>query len=390
MATTGKLTLTVGNLYNSTSLMFVNAVNIPGFAAGAKIELDIKVGDNVNFTTSRYKRDYNQKWSIAGTGIENIIRNGTPKTCACTIKSVPAILSVYNSDSNLNIGVKYISNSPVASDEFNYQVQLIAAKSDGSTVSVIYDSYQNQLLSNVEVEVVAGLSESVINDLKSTAKYIILQVNIGADDLGQSYDTFSVSGNKGSVVKTEKSDGVIKLYYDISTFLNQDLDLHIVNTADPRITINQLPHQTIIVTVDGVAHTSTFTAATGKTYTATIKAIDGYKPGTLSSTSGTVNKNITISATSASIYNTFKYVTENNLVPAIKLTRVRDSKSYTINTGKTLEIPDLAVNDIIVAETSAEEFAKWNITATHGVDAISNREDNTITFTIKSLPVTVN
>lgn len=65
------------------------------------------------------------------------------------------------------------------------------------------------------------------------------------------------------------------------------------------VTITQSANQTITVTAGGVAHTSTFTAQPGTTWTATIVADEGYNAGTLSATSGTLTDNITISATSA-------------------------------------------------------------------------------------------
>lgn len=86
-----------------------------------------------------------------------------------------------------------------------------------------------------------------------------------------------------------------------------ELDAKLVAITDAEIegmwaytvTITQSANQTITVTAGGVAHTSTFTAQPGTTWTATIVADEGYNAGTLSATSGTLTDNITISATSA-------------------------------------------------------------------------------------------
>ena len=67
------------------------------------------------------------------------------------------------------------------------------------------------------------------------------------------------------------------------------------------VTITQSTGQTISVTVNGVAHTETFTAPFGSTYTATVTPDTGYTAGTISSASGTIEEAITISATAATL-----------------------------------------------------------------------------------------
>lgn len=67
------------------------------------------------------------------------------------------------------------------------------------------------------------------------------------------------------------------------------------------VTIVQSAHQTITVTCNGTNYTSNFTANYGDKWTATILASSGYKPGTLSATSGTIYGAVTISATAATI-----------------------------------------------------------------------------------------
>lgn len=67
------------------------------------------------------------------------------------------------------------------------------------------------------------------------------------------------------------------------------------------VQITQTPNQTITVYCNGNTYTDSFYAALGSTYRATIEAVEGYTAGTLNSTSGVVNNNTSIYASSASI-----------------------------------------------------------------------------------------
>lgn len=88
-----------------------------------------------------------------------------------------------------------------------------------------------------------------------------------------------------------------------SGYVNSNLTI----TASPAskasylVTIVQSAHQTITVTCNGTNYTSNFTANYGDKWTATILASSGYKPGTLSATSGTIYGAVTISATAATV-----------------------------------------------------------------------------------------
>ena len=64
-------------------------------------------------------------------------------------------------------------------------------------------------------------------------------------------------------------------------------------------TITQAAGATITVTCAGVAHTSTFTAYYGQTWTATFGRGTGYAGGTLNATSGTVTANASVYFTAA-------------------------------------------------------------------------------------------
>ena len=67
------------------------------------------------------------------------------------------------------------------------------------------------------------------------------------------------------------------------------------------VTINivQSANQTITVNVDGAPHTESFAVPYGTAYTATITAAAGFAPGALSSSGGTAEGDVTISATAA-------------------------------------------------------------------------------------------
>ena len=70
---------------------------------------------------------------------------------------------------------------------------------------------------------------------------------------------------------------------------------------DYTITITQSANQTITVHANGQSYTSNVTLPAGTAYTVTIVANSGYNAGKLSTTGGTLNANITITATAATI-----------------------------------------------------------------------------------------
>ncbi len=87
---------------------------------------------------------------------------------------------------------------------------------------------------------------------------------------------------------TAKKDGI---EYWVETQVN-----NMVN-----ITINQVAHQTITVTVDGVAHTSSFTAMAGSFYEINLAPDPGYNAGFLNTTNvGYLTNNLTVTASEAS------------------------------------------------------------------------------------------
>lgn len=102
------------------------------------------------------------------------------------------------------------------------------------------------------------------------------------------------------------------------------------------VTIVQSANQTITVICNGNSYTSTFTAEAGSTYTASISASTGYNAGTLSSTSGTLTDNITISATAATL-KTYTYMINQPTGGTITVTvdGVAYTSTFTVQHGKT-------------------------------------------------------
>lgn len=102
------------------------------------------------------------------------------------------------------------------------------------------------------------------------------------------------------------------------------------------VTIVQSANQTITVICNGNSYTSTFTAEAGSTYTASISASTGYNAGTLSSTSGTLTDNITISATAATL-KTYTYTINQPTGGTITVIvdGVAYTSTFTVQHGKT-------------------------------------------------------
>lgn len=71
--------------------------------------------------------------------------------------------------------------------------------------------------------------------------------------------------------------------------------------AEAIVTVSQSDHQTISVMCNGATYTESFIAPIGSSWTATITAEAGYNVGTLTTSSGVITGDITISATAAVI-----------------------------------------------------------------------------------------
>lgn len=102
------------------------------------------------------------------------------------------------------------------------------------------------------------------------------------------------------------------------------------------VTIVQSANQTITVICNGNSYTSTFTAEAGSTYTASISASKGYNAGKLSSTSGTLTDNITISATAATLKTyTYKINQPTGGTITVTVDGVAHKSTFTVQHGKT-------------------------------------------------------
>lgn len=125
-----------------------------------------------------------------------------------------------------------------------------------------------------------------------------------------------------------------------SGYINSNLTISAspASKASYLVTIVQSAHQTITVTCNGVNYTSNFTANYGDTWTATILASSGYRPGTLSATSGTITGAVTISATAATI---IQYMVTLNTVDDgyWQIQGVnKDAGSYAYNSGTNVTV----------------------------------------------------
>ena len=146
--------------------------------------------------------------------------------------------------------------------------------------------------------------------------------------------------------------------------------------------INQSDHQTITVTCNGVAHTSTFSATYGDKWTATITPATGYNAGKLSATSGTITGSVTVSATAAAIKRftlSFGATTNQTYTATVggsTKAATSSATSYTVNYGTTYS----------VAYTANSATAAYTYTAS---SAVSGTVTNTTSIPAKSATATL-
>lgn len=139
--------------------------------------------------------------------------------------------------------------------------------------------------------------------------------------------------------------------------------------------INQSDHQTITVTCNGVAHTSTFSATYGDKWTATITPDTGYNAGTLSSTSGTITSAVTISATAAAIKTftlSFGATTNQTYTATVSgSTKAATSSatSYTVNYGTTYSVAYIANSATAAYTYTASSAVSGTVTNTTSIPA---------------------
>jgi hypothetical protein len=141
--------------------------------------------------------------------------------------------------------------------------------------------------------------------------------------------------------------------------------------------INQSDHQTITVTCNGVAHTSTFTATYGDKWTATITPDTGYNAGTLTSTSGTITDSVTIAATAAAIKTfTLSFGATTNqtyvaTVDGVAKAATASATSYTVNYGTTYSVAYTANSATNAYTYTASNSVSGTVTNTTSIPAKS-------------------
>lgn len=151
------------------------------------------------------------------------------------------------------------------------------------------------------------------------------------------------------------------------------------------VTIVQSANQTITVICNGNSYTSTFTAKAGSTYTASISASTGYNAGTLSSTSGTLTDNITISATAATL-KTYTYTINQPTGGTIIVTvdGVAYTSTFTVQHGKTasnLCTPNSGYTFKTFTLSGSYQTASANTLAINGdaeIGAVLEKEDEDV------------
>lgn len=151
------------------------------------------------------------------------------------------------------------------------------------------------------------------------------------------------------------------------------------------VQIVQSANQTITVICNGNSYTSTFTAKAGSTYTASISASTGYNAGTLSSTSGTLTDNITISATAATL-KTYTYTINQPIGGTITVIvdGVAYTSTFTVQYGKTasnLCTPNSGYTFKTFTLSGSYQTASANTLAINGdaeIGAVLEKEDEDV------------
>ena len=114
-----------------------------------------------------------------------------------------------------------------------------------------------------------------------------------------------------------------EFYISRNTSVSAEISIIMLN-----VTINQLAHELITVTAGGKNYTSSFTIPYGTTYTAAIKADEGYTAGTVTPTSGTFTTDSTFTATAATI-NSYTVTITPGAHQTITVKNTTTGKSYT-------------------------------------------------------------
>lgn len=158
--------------------------------------------------------------------------------------------------------------------------------------------------------------------------------------------------------------------------------------------INQSDHQTITVTCNGVAHTSTFTATYGDKWTATITPDTGYNAGKLSATSGTITGSVTIAATAAAIKTfTLSFGATTNqtyvaTVAGVAKAATASATSYTVNYGTKYSVAYTANSATAAYTYTASSAVSGTVTNTTSIPA--KTASASLRYYTLSVPATAN
>lgn len=149
--------------------------------------------------------------------------------------------------------------------------------------------------------------------------------------------------------------------------------------------ITQSANQVITVICNGVAHTSTFTATHGQTWTATIVSTNAaYNPGKLNISSGTISGASSVSATAATI----KQYTVTITQPANgKITATYNGTNYT----STFKANHASTVKLTCTQNPGYKFNNWNGSFASNTNenlSINIKNNIVVSATIAAIPNT--
>ena len=256
--------------------------------------------NNIIYQLSKFSINVNKSnMTISGQPTLIFKKNGNQINVIDNLEAI----SFYNKDASHSYSFYGLESFAQSGFVFN----------DSSFNSFLIESFNN--LTNLNLVLKLGFTKKAtkVSHIKTSSTNIL---NILLKYNGTSNSTIDIPFGEKYVVNATVSQGhslqsllIDKTGKSTSITNNQELtsdgDALIRGTTqviNKTITITQTANQEITVTCNGVAHTSTFTAPYGSTYTATIKSTNAaYNPGKLNITSGTLTENIAISATAAAL-----------------------------------------------------------------------------------------
>lgn len=288
-----------------------------------------------------------------------------------TINSYPITEIMYNYGTsitaqvnNIPIGYEidkfYLGEFPVYINQSEHQIIEVTVngteKFTDSFVATVEDTYEINIIPDEEYEAGEIVGDIPLSGkfngttrLEATevnAKYFIVDIDQSLNQIikvicnGKKYtNTFTAPYGSTYTATITPAEG-----YNAGTISSESgiITKNITISATPAIikqftvTINQTEHQTIKVICNGETYTNTFTAPYGSTYTATVTPNTGYNAGTISSSSGTITNNITISASTATLKQfTVTINQSSNQTITVKCNGQSYTSSFKANYGST-------------------------------------------------------